>query len=399
MRTADLATLAGSALREHPLRTALSALGIAIGIAAVTLLTAVGQGLHGYVLAEFTQFGSHLVAIAPGKSSTSGPPGGVINNVRPLSLADAEALRAIRGVQAVAPMVQGNAEVEAGKRARRTTVFGVGAKMPAIWNMQVARGRFLPDDPSASPRAYAVLGATMARELFPDGDALGARVRVGGARFRVIGVMAPKGRFLAFDLDDTLFLPAARGLEIFNRESLMEIDLQYAAGLDAADISARARRILIERHGEEDFTITTQDEMLDVLGTILGVLAFAVAALGGISLLVGAVGILTVMIIAVGERTPEVGVLRALGATRTQVGALFLTEATALAGAGGAAGLGAGLAVVYAAAALFPGLPVQSAWGFVAASLLMSGLIGVGAGVAPALRAARIDPVEALRAE
>jgi putative ABC transport system permease protein len=399
VKGSDLAALAGSALREHPLRSALSALGIAIGIAAVTVLTAIGEGLHAYVLAEFTQFGTNLVSVAPGKTTTSGPPGGVIANVRPLRLADAQALRAVPGVQAVTPMVQGNAQVEAGKRTRRATVFGVGPDMPRIWNVRVESGRFLPDDPPATARAYAVLGAAMARELFPEGGALGARVRVEAVRLRVIGVMEPKGRFLGFDLDDTLYLPAALGLEIFDRESLMEVNLKYAPGLDAAQVAAHARRILIERHGAEDFTVTTQDEMLDVLGTILGVLTFAVAALGGISLAVGSVGILTVMIIAVGERTAEIGLLRALGATRALIGTLFLAEATALATAGALGGLAAGLGAVYTARALAPGLPVQGAWGYVAASLALSAVIGLLAGVAPALRAARVDPVQVLRAE
>jgi putative ABC transport system permease protein len=199
-----------------------------VGIAAVILLTSIGEGVHRYVLAEFTQFGTNLIGIVPGKTSTLGISGAVISNVRPLSLADSQALQRLPQVIATVPVVQGNAQVEYGRRQRRTTVFGVGPAAPEVWRFGVASGRFLPPEDLLSARALAVLGSKLRQELFADESPLGRIVRVGGARFRVIGVMEEKGQVLGFDLDDSIFIPAVKSLELFNRESLMEIDVLYA---------------------------------------------------------------------------------------------------------------------------------------------------------------------------
>lgn len=399
MLTPDLVRLSGSAVLAQPLRSFLTALGIAVGIAAVVLLTSIGEGIHRFVLAEFTQFGTHLIGIAPGKTTTHGLPGGVIGNIRPLTLDDAQALTRIPCVRAMVPVVQGNARVEAGRRGRRTTVLGVGHDAPGAWGFEVAGGRFLPPDDPTSPRAFAVLGARLHRELMGSENPLGRHIRVGGHRYRVIGVMRPKGQFLGFDLDDTVYIPAARALEMFDRESLMEVDLVHCPDQDSDHIAEQAKRILIARHGEEDFTITTQDQMMEVLGSILDVLTFAVGALGGISLLVGGVGILTIMTISVNERINEIGLLRALGAPRGQVLLLFLGESVVLALLGGLAGLALGVAGAQALHALVPALPVHTPWRYVLLAEALAVTVGLAAGVLPARRAARMDPVEALRSE
>jgi putative ABC transport system permease protein len=283
-----------------------------------------GEGVHRFVLAEFTQFGTNLIGITPGKTSTTGFSGAVISNVRPLSLDDAIALKRLPRVVASVPVVQGNAAVEYGSRSRRTFVFGVGSAVPEVWQMRVAQGRFLPEDDPRVARAFAVLGSKVRTELFGSANPLGRRIRIGSEHYRVLGVMESKGQMLGFDLDDAVFIPAARALALFNRDSLMEIDLLYAEGSRSSDVARRARQMLIDRHGSEDFTIITQDQMLEVLGSILNILTMAVGALGGISLLVGGVGILTIMTIAVNERKSEIGLLRALGAGRRR-SCLFLS--------------------------------------------------------------------------
>ena len=399
MRAFDFINFTRTSIVGHRTRSILSGIGIAIGILTVTLLTAIGTGLHDYITAEFTQFGTNLIAIAPGKRTTRGPPTGVINSVRPLSIADGESLRSLPGVAKVMPLVQGNADVEAGKRSRRTTIFGVGPAMPSMWRMEVADGTFLPNDNPEAPRAYAVLGATMAGELFPNQSAVGEIIRVGSYRFRIIGVMAEKGQFLGFDLDDTLYIPAASALSLFNRDGVMEIDVNYHDSFTATQMAESLKAALLRRHGSEDFTITTQEQMLATLNTILGVITLGIAALGGISLLVGAVGILTVMTIAVQERISEIGLLRAVGATRSQITALFLGESTILSIAGGLTGLALGILVVFIANQLLPNLPVANAWNYILASLGIAAGIGLLSGVMPAIRAARIDPLEALRSE
>jgi putative ABC transport system permease protein len=399
MLTADFARLTSRAITAHRLRSFLTMLGIAVGVAAVVLLTAMGEGIHRYVLGEFSQFGTNIIAVHPGKTSTLGVSVGAISNVRPLTIEDGEALRRLPQVEAITGVVQGNVAVEHEGLTRRTTVLGVSADMPEVWQFRPAIGGFLPPDDPRAARAFTVIGAKVYEELFAGRDVLGEWVRIGTERYRVIGVMEHKGQLLGFDLDDTVFIPVARALAMFDRESVMEIDLVYEAGGVAERLAARVRDALIARHGQQDFSITTQEDMLKVLGKVLNVLTLGVGALGGISLAVGAVGIVTIMTIAVGERTGEIGLLRALGAQRSQILMLFLCEAVILAMVGGAAGLLLGLAGGWLTALVFPALPVQVAWGYVVLSLALAALVGLLAGVLPARKAAWMDPVEALRAE
>ncbi|MCB1744330.1 MAG: ABC transporter permease, partial [Gammaproteobacteria bacterium] len=314
MRRRDTFRFALSALTSQLTRAGLTALGVAVGILAVSLLTALGEGVQRFVLAEFSQFGTHLLAVTPGKTQTFGMSGAMVSSIRPLTLDDAVALQRLDGVEGVVPVLQGNARIESGGRSRRVTVLGVGPDVPTVWNLEVARGRFLADDSLQAPRAFAVLGATVERELFsnanPPRNPLGARIGVGHQRYRVVGSMAHKGQMLGMDLDDVVFIPTARALALFDRPGLMEIDIEFAPDLSAERLRSRVTRLLVARHGREDFTVITQAQMLEVLDSILGVLKLSVAALGGIALFVGAVGILTIMTIAVRERTAEVGLLR-----------------------------------------------------------------------------------------
>ena len=399
MRAQDIIRLAAVAVISHRLRSALTALGIAVGITAVVLLTAIGQGVQRLVLAEFTQFGAKLIAITPGKTETFGVSGATISNVRPLSLDDAYALERLSEVTAVVPVLQGNAEAESRNRTRRTAVLGVGSDMPVVWGMKVASGRFLPRDDLDAPRSFAVLGAKLKQEIFGDANALGQRLRVGGDRYRVIGVMETKGQFLGFDLDDVVYVPAAKAMELFDRDSLMEIDVTYRSGASVERVVSSVQRLLNQRHGSEDFTIVTQQQMLDVLGSVLDVLTFAVAALGGISLFVGGVGILTIMTISVRERTAEVGLLRAIGARRRDVLWLFLVEALLLAGIGAVAGVAVALLVIASTALVLPSLPIAPSLEYIGLAIGVSALIGLAAGVFPSRSAARLQPLEALRAE
>jgi putative ABC transport system permease protein len=215
----------------------------------------------------------------------------------------------------------------------------------------------------------------------------------------VVGVMESKGQMLGFDLDDTVFIPAARALELFNRPGLMEIQVSYKASVDLDSVLHSLTALLKERHGREDFTLIPQEKALEVLGSVLDVITFAVGALGGISLLVGGVGILTIMTMAVTERTAEIGLLRALGARESQVLMLFLGEAILLSALGGMAGLVLGAGIAQGLHFLFPALPVHTPWLFAVVAELSAITIGLMAGVMPARRAARLDPVEALHAE
>ena len=379
-------------------RTFLTIVGFSIGIAAMVILSALGEGLRVFVLNEFTQFGSHIIAVNPGKTETFGI-SGLLNTTRPLSLSDATAISQMSNVEEVVPLVMGNAKVKFHQRARYTDVAGVGGAADKAWKLEIAQGKFLPKDDLQRARALVVLGNKVKDELFAGVNPVGSFVRIGSERFRVVGVVAPKGEFLGTDLDDMVFIPAGKGMQLFNRQSLMEIDIFFNLRSTSEAMADRISQLLIERHGFEDFTLTTQDQVLVTMDNILSILTFAGAGLGAISLLVGAVGITTILMITVTERTAEVGLLRALGGTTQTVRMLFLGEALVLGLIGGVCGV---LLVAFLLLLIYlfvPALPVALSPTIVLGALGISMLIGLLAGSQPAASAAKMTPIDALRAE
>jgi putative ABC transport system permease protein len=375
-------------------------LGILIGIASVILLTSIGEGTKRYVFDEFTSFGTNIITTHPGKVETSGLPGALGTTVRKLTIEDAEALRRIPEIQSVVPLIAGTARVEGAGRARNVLVVGVNHEVPQVFRFEVRQGSFLPPGDPRQGGTVVVLAPKLKRELFGDANALGEHVRVGGRRFQVIGVMEPKGELLGFDLDDRVYIPVSQAESLFNRDGLYEIDVKFALGADARDVRDKMRAVLTERHrGEEDFTVTTQTEMLEVFGRVLGIVSVAVGGIAGISLVVGAIGILTMMWIGVNERTSEIGLSLSIGATRGQVLSLFLIEAALLSTIGGAAGVLVGIGIARLIQLFLPGLPVSTPLRYVVAAILTSLAVGLASGVLPARRAARLDPIEALRTE
>jgi putative ABC transport system permease protein len=399
MRGDDFVRLIAHSVAAHRMRSSLTALGIGIGVTAVVLLTSIGEGLNRYMVDQFTQFGTTTLAVQPGKSSTFGVAPGVLNSVRPLSLADAEAIARAPHVLHSVPIVVGSGSVEANGRERAVSVYAVGPEFDRAFKFDVAGGTFLPPDDLERARPVAVLGSKVHQELYGGANALGDRIRVGGERYQVVGIMETKGDMVGVNLDDTVYIPAARGLELFNREGLAEIDVLYAENAPVDEVVDGIKRILLARHGSEDFTVVTQQQMLDVLGSIIGVLTLGVAALGGISLLVGGVGIFTIMTIAVRERTQEIGLLRAIGARRSAVAQLFIGEAMLLSAIGGAGGLALGIGIVVLARVALPSMPATISPLYVALAIVIAVTIGLIAGLLPARAAARLEPLDALRTE
>jgi len=398
--TAGYLELGIGAVRSHRLRSMLSVLGVAIGIAAVILLTSIGEGTRRYMLAQFTQFGTNILGINPGKVDTVGIPGIFGGTTHKLTLDDAEAIGRVRGVDSVAPITLGQARVAGNSRGRSVFVYGATPEMPEVLKFQIGQGSFLPGGDPRRGSLVAVLGPRLKRELFGEENALGRFVRVADTRLRVIGVMAPKGTIMGMDLDDAAYVPVATAMRMFNLDELQEIDVSFAHEGLSENVATRVRNLLIDRHdGREDFTLTTQTEMLSVFHRVMDAVTAVVAAIAGISLLVGAIGVFTMMWITVGERVGEIGLLRAVGATAREIHGLFLFEAVVLTLLGGALGVVGGLGIALAVRLAVPGLPLYTPPEYVVAALALSAVTGVVAGVLPAQRAAQLHPVEALRAE
>lgn len=396
----DVMRLSSGAMVGHPLRSVLSMLGIAIGVAAVIMLTSLGEGARRYMVAEFSEFGTNVLAVSPGKTETHGVPGAFGGTTQKLTIDDAEALKRIPFLDAVVPVAVGQARVEGGGRGRSVFVYGVTAEFPEVMKFDIGQGSFLPAGDPRRGASVAVLGPRLKRELFGEANALGEFVRIAGARLRVIGVVQPKGQVLGMDIDDAAYVPVATAMRLFNLDELQEIDIVFAhEGLTDTAIEA-VRAALIERHrGDEDFTIVSQSEMLNVFGRVMDVITLGVAVIAAISLLVGSIGIFTMMWISVGERVSEIGLMRALGATAQQIQIVFLTEAILLTMAGGLSGLMFGLLATYALRLALPEFPAGAPIEYIVAAVGVSAVAGLLSGVGPARRAAELEPVEALRTE
>ena len=393
----DLVGFAVRALRGHRLRTGLSLLGVAIGVAAVVTLTALGEGARRYVLGQFAAVGSNMVIVLPGKTETAGAMPGIGGVPHDLTLDDALAVaRGVREVDKLAPMVVGTETVAFGERRRQVALFGSTHEALEVRRLGIAQGRFLP--PLAWDRGapVAVLGSNTALELFPAVDPVGQVVRVGDWRMRVIGVLEPRGQQLGVDMDDVVIVPVATAMKMLNRSGLFRLVIQVRSYADLQRTKQAVIRLLRERHGEEDVTVITQDAVVSAFSSILGALTMALGGIAAVSLAVAGVGIMNVMLVSVSERTREVGLLKALGAGRGQILAAFLAEAILISSAGGLLGLALGWAAVLVLVAVYPALPASPPLWAVLAAFSLSVAVGGVFGVLPARRATRLDPVAAL---
>jgi putative ABC transport system permease protein len=393
----DLVAFALRALRGHRLRTALSLLGVAIGVAAVVTLTALGEGARRYVLGQFASVGTNMVIVLPGKTETAGAMPGIGGVPHDLTLDDALAVaRGVREVDKLAPMVVGTETVAYEERRRQVALFGSTHEALEVRRLGIAQGRFLP--PLAWDRGapIAVLGSNTARELFPAADPVGQVVRVGDWRMRVIGVLEPRGQQLGVDMDDVVIVPVATAMKMLNRSGLFRLVIQVRSYADLERTKQAVVRLLRERHGEEDVTVITQDAVVSAFSSILGALTMALGGIAAVSLAVAGVGIMNVMLVSVSERTREVGLLKALGAGRGQILAAFLAEAILISSAGGLLGLALGWAAVLVLVAVYPALPASPPLWAVLAAFSLSVAVGGVFGVLPARRATRLDPVAAL---
>ena len=397
MSPAEYGRFAAGSLFGHRLRAALSLTGVAVGIAAVISLTALGEGARRYVTQEFLSLGSNLVILVPGKVSTTGamPYGGV---TRDLTLDDFEAIATrLPRILHAAPVSVGNETLRFGDRNRDAPVLGTTDEFLKVRHIKVAAGAFLPLRPLEEGGTEMVLGPKVADELFGAQNPLGQIVRMGEWRFRVVGVLAPRGRTMGFDLDSVVFIPVRTAMRVFNRTSLFRILMEVHSRDEMADAKRDVIALMQERHRAEDVTVITQDAILDSFSSILNALTMALGGIASVSLIVAGVGIMNLMLVSVTERRPEIGLLKAMGATSGQILAAFLTEALLLSTAGGGAGLSLGWLAVKGFTRIYPEFPAAPPVWAVASALVLSVVVGVVFGLWPAYRASRLDPVLSLQ--
>ena len=397
--------IAFSALRANALRSVLTTLGIIIGVAAVIAVVSIVQGLQHMITGQLQGVGTTFIAIQPRQEFAS--PGMVTRQVR-LTWEDGQAIALhVRNVRMITPQIFGSNEAKYRDRQHKTYVVGVNQDWPEVNNFAVDRGRFFSRIDLDRRAKVAVVGRRVVEELRL-GEPIGTEIYVGTMPVTIVGVMESKGRALGFDYDDMVFVPFDTALSLFGRRAgdQVQLQLQAASGEAVAQVKDDVKRLLRERHripeGEpDDFMVMVQDEILKIYSQILGGVTAVVGAIVSVALLVGGIGIMNIMLVSVTERTREIGIRKAVGARRKDVLVQFLIEAIALALVGGVLGIVLGYGAGALAVKMIPGdLPpahvplwaVGLAFGFCS-------LVGVGFGIYPASKAARLDPIEALRYE
>jgi putative ABC transport system permease protein len=399
VRARDAIAFALASLAFSRVRTLLMLLAMSIGVAAVVVLTAIGNGARHYVVDQFSSLGTNLVIVVPGRAETAGGAASTLvgETPRDLTLDDARSLLRGDALRRMAPFNLGEIAVSYRGRERQAPLLGSTAALLPIHHLEMARGSFLPEEDMEIARPVCVLGATISRELFGRQNPLGEMVRLGGFRCRVIGVLASQGRSLGHDTEELVVVPVAFAQMLLNTEGLFRIlvearDPESIPRLKDFILDTIARR----HYGEEDITIVTQDSVLATFERILGALTLSVAGIAAISLIVAGILIMNVMLMAVAQRTGEIGLCKAIGASRRQIMALLVTEALLLSAVGGLLGLAMGLAGSRLARSLYPELSAgPPSWAMVAAlgTALATGLVF---SLLPARRAARLDPIQAL---
>lgn len=398
--------MAGKTLAANRLRSTLTMLGIIIGNASVILMVGVGQGAQKYASQQFQSLGTDVIFVITG---TDNARRNVIAPPNRLVLADADAIaEQVPTVRSVAPQINGSELAIAGNNTKRATLIGTTDSYAIVRNAEVGSGRFLSNDDIKRNARVVTLGAAIAKELFPQGNPIGQLIRIRGTSYEVIGLMSEKGAFLGTNQDDTIFMPITTMTnQLTGRTSPYGVAIQVINvsatsndNVDAAQFQIanllRLRHRSTDMNAEDTFTIRTQQDALEIVGNITGALTILLAAIAGISLLVGGIGIMNIMLVSVTERTQEIGLRKAIGASPSDILTQFTIEAVILSLLGGAIGTGIGISGVLLLSVVTP-LQAGISIGAIALAVGVSGGIGLFFGIFPARQAARLDPIVALR--
>jgi putative ABC transport system permease protein len=397
MRLSDTVSYSFHALFHMRLRAFLMLLAMAIGVAAVVVLVSLGEAARTYVVSRFVSLGTNLLIVLPGRMETTGGVPPLLGETpRDLTLADARALLRSRTFTDMAPIVVGNAPVSYEGREREVAVLGTTASFIKIRHLTMNQGRFLPEVDPFKVRQVCILGTTLAEELFGPASPIGKIVRIGDHRFRITGLLSQAGVSIGVDLDDLAIIPVASAQALFNTESLFRIIMEAKDRDSIPRGKEDIIRIIRERHdGEDDVTVITQDAVLATFDRIFNALTLTVSAIAAISLLVAGILIMNVMLVSVSQRTKEIGLLKALGATSRRILRLFLTEAIILSVLGGFLGIATGMLTNNILQRFFPDFSLQPPGWAIGIALLVAVATGLFFAALPAWRAARLEAIEA----
>ena len=394
MRTGEAFRVALDALRANRLRSALTMLGVVIGVAAVVILVALGAGAKQEVEQQVEGLGSNIIIVVPGKFEFGSAP-----SVSRLTLDDLELLgRVVGDRERVAVSVASGETVGVGRREAFVTVNGVNENVPNVFDRPLARGEYITASDVDTRRRVAVLGNTVVRRVFGDVDPLGRQVSVAGVRFRVIGVFQKVGSTFGVDRDSEVHIPVTAAQRLFGVDRIDALAVKAPTADSVEALQPRLVAALQDKYEDEEFSAVTQTQILGTIGRILSLLTLVLAAIAAISLLVGGVGVSNIMLVSVRERTREIGLRKALGARQRDILLQFLIEAVLLCVVGGLVGIGLGVGSSLLVASVSP-LPAVIAWWSPVLAFAVSAAVGIFFGVAPARRAGRLDPVVALRTE
>jgi len=399
MKLTDTIQFASGSLRGSPTRTLLMMLAMSIGVAAVVVLTALGEGARRYVINQFSSLGTNLVIVLPGRTETAGVGPGIMSGQTPreITLDDAEALLRSPSIKRIAPLTVGSASLSRGALNREVVILGSTSELLQVRHMGMAIGEFLPPGDIHEGASVCVLGNQIARELFGNEQPVGQWVRIGDRRVRVIGILSSQGESMGMRTDELVIVPVATAHQLFNTSGLFRVLIEAKSRDMIEQVVREAEEIMVVRHnGEKDVTVITQDAVLQTFDRILTALTMAVGGIAAISLAVAGVLIMNVMLIAVAQRVKEIGLLKALGAPGKRIRNLFFAEAALLSAVGSVAGLALGYAGSFVIGRIYPMLPVSPPWWAVLAAVATALGAGILFSVWPARRAARLDPVTAL---
>lgn len=396
----DTATHALTAIKAQPVRTGLIILAMSIGIASVSILTGLGESARRYIVNEFEGLGTHLLIILPGRTETIGGHPPIMGETpRDLTLEDAYALSKSRYLAAVAPISIGNAQVSVMDKnlEREANIMGSTHALQQVRHLTVRQGQFLPESTQGRSRQVCVIGHKLQQELFPAQSALGQWIRINDRRFRVIGILAQEGQSIGVGFDEIVIVPVEAAQVLFDTSGLFRILAEAKSKAAIAPAVEQIKSIIKARHeGEEDITVITQDSVVATFDKILTALTYTVSGIAAISLSVAGILVMNVMLVSVSQRTAEIGLLKALGATKQQVIALFLTEAVLLSIAGAGVGLILGEVSFLGLARIYPEFPFYLPGWATLAALTVSLVTGLIFGILPARKAANLDPISAL---